>query len=44
MSRPVWTLMHRLPMYCHCPRGDLALAEQMEARIINVPSSPKLAD
>jgi perosamine synthetase len=44
MSRPVWTLMHKLPMYVACPRGDLALAEAMEARIINLPSSPKLAD
>lgn len=44
MSRPVWTLMHRLPMYAACPRADLTLAEQMEARVINLPSSPKLAD
>jgi perosamine synthetase len=44
MSRPVWTLMHKLPMYTTCPRSNLALAEQMEARIINLPSSPKLAD
>jgi perosamine synthetase len=44
MSRPVWTLMHELPMYAACPRGDLALAEQMQARIINLPSSPKLVD
>ncbi len=43
MSRPVWTLMHRLPMYAACPRADLALAEKMEACVINVPSSAKLA-
>ena len=43
MSRPLWTLMHRLPMYAACPRADLAVAEQMEARIVNVPSSAKLA-
>jgi perosamine synthetase len=36
--------MHKLPMYGACPRSDLALAEQMEARIINLPSSAKLAD
>ena len=35
--------MHRLPMYAHCPRGDLAVAEDMERRVINVPSSPRLA-
>jgi perosamine synthetase len=43
MSRPLWTLMHRLPMYSACPRADLAVAEQMEARVVNVPSSAKLA-
>jgi perosamine synthetase len=44
MARPLWTLMHRLPMYAQCPRADLALAEQMEARIVNVPSSARLGD
>jgi perosamine synthetase len=42
MSRPVWTLMHRLPMYAACPRADLGRAEQLEARVINLPSSAKL--
>lgn len=42
MSRPVWTLMHKLPMYEACPHMDLSLAMQMEARIINLPSSAKL--
>ena len=42
MSRPVWTLMHRLPMYATCPRAELGVAEQMEARVINLPSSAKL--
>lgn len=44
MSRPVWTLMHRLPMYADCPRADLAGAESLASRVINIPSSPKLAD
>ena len=43
MARPLWTLMHRLPMYSACPRADLEVAEQMEARVVNVPSSAKLA-
>jgi perosamine synthetase len=42
MSRPIWTLMHRLPMYAECPRGDVSIAEDMEARVINLPSSAKL--
>jgi perosamine synthetase len=44
MARPVWTPMHRLPMYAACPRMDLAGAESLEARIVNLPSSPSLAD
>lgn len=44
MSRPVWTLMHRLPMYADCPRADLRVAESLAGRVINLPSSPKLAD
>ncbi|MFM2056684.1 MAG: hypothetical protein RLY71_1069 [Pseudomonadota bacterium] len=42
MSRPLWTLMHRLPMYATCPRMALPTAESLEARVINIPSSAKL--
>lgn len=43
MARPVWTLMHRLPMYRDCPRMDLAMAEDLDLRLINLPSSARLA-
>lgn len=43
MSRPLWTLMHRLPMYAACPRMPLPVAESLEARVVNVPSSARLA-
>ena len=43
MARPVWTLMHRLPMYQSCPRMPLGTAEDLERRLINIPSSPFLA-
>jgi perosamine synthetase len=42
MTRPAWTLMHRLPMYVNCPRMDLSGAESLERRIINLPSSVSL--
>lgn len=42
MSRPVWTLMHRLPMYAGNPRADLSQAEDIEARVLNIPSSAYL--
>lgn len=44
MARPVWTLMHRLPMYALAPRAELSVAEDLETRVINLPSSPNLAD
>jgi perosamine synthetase len=39
MTRPAWSLMHKLPMYKDCPRMDLSTAESLERRIINLPSS-----
>jgi len=43
MTRPAWILMQKLPMYKDCPRMDLSVAEDIEARLINIPSSPNLA-
>lgn len=43
MTRPVWTLMHRLPIYQDCPRMDLRCAEDLERRLINLPSSSGLS-
>ena len=37
--RPLWTLMHRLPMYQHCPRAELPVAERLELSVIKLPSS-----
>lgn len=44
MGRPLWTLMHRLPMHAACPRASLTMAEALEARVITLPSSACLAD
>jgi perosamine synthetase len=41
-ARPTWTLMHRLPMFAACPRGDLPVAESIERRLINLPSSASI--
>lgn len=40
MTRPVWQLMHRLPMYQHCFKGPLPNAEAAEAHLVNLPSTP----
>lgn len=40
MTRPVWQLMHRLPMFADALRGDLTQSEIAEARLVNLPSSP----
>ena len=42
MARPVWRLLHQLPPFSNCPRMDLATAEQLSQRLINIPSSPQL--
>lgn len=39
MTRPIWNLMSRLPVYAHCRRGELHEAEWLEARVVNLPSS-----
>jgi perosamine synthetase len=42
MSRPIWQLMHRLPMYDHCQRDEQKNALFLEERIVNIPSSARL--
>jgi len=39
MTRPIWTLMYRLPMYASCQRDKQRNAEFLEERIVNIPSS-----
>lgn len=39
MTRPIWCLMNRLPMYSNCQCGPLDNAEWLEARAVNIPSS-----
>jgi hypothetical protein len=35
--------MHRLPPYAATPRAELPVAESLERRLINIPSSAGLA-
>lgn len=39
MTRPIWKLMYKLPMYQHCWRDQQKNAEYLEDRIVNIPSS-----
>jgi perosamine synthetase len=39
MTRPIWQLMYKLPMYEHCYRDIQSNAEFLEDRIVNIPSS-----
>ena len=41
MTRPIWQLMYRLPMYQDCQRDAQKNAEYLEERIVNIPSSVK---
>lgn len=38
MTRPVWQLMHRLPMFSSALRGSLVNSEWAEQRLVNLPS------
>jgi aminotransferase in exopolysaccharide biosynthesis len=39
MTRPVWTLMNRLPMFSDCQTDDLTNTRWFEDRVVNLPSS-----
>jgi perosamine synthetase len=39
MTRPIWYLMNKLPMYQHCQRDGLWQAQWLEDRVVNIPSS-----
>lgn len=42
LTRPSWVPLHRLPMYRTYPRMDMVQAENLESRIINLPSGAGL--
>ncbi|EMY76276.1 aminotransferase, LLPSF_NHT_00031 family [Leptospira weilii serovar Ranarum str. ICFT] len=42
MTRPAWTLLHKLKPYQDCFRMELPVAESLERRLINIPSSANL--
>ena len=44
LLRPVWKLLHQLPMYASTPRGVLPVATDQAQRLVNLPSSPQLLD
>ena len=39
MTRPIWILMNKLPMFKEAQCGDLTNAEWLEERVVNLPSS-----
>jgi aminotransferase in exopolysaccharide biosynthesis len=39
MTRPIWTLMNRLPAFSKARSGSLVTSEWLEARVVNLPSS-----
>ncbi len=42
MTRPAWTLLHKLPPFQDCPHAPLPIAESLEQRLVNLPSSAGL--
>jgi perosamine synthetase len=39
VTRPIWTLMNKLPMFSHAQCGNLTNSEWLEERVVNIPSS-----
>ena len=39
MTRPIWQLMHKLPMFKDCLKDKQENALYLEERIVNIPSS-----
>ena len=42
MTRPIWTLMNKLPMFKNCQCDDLQNSNWLEERVVNIPSSVTL--
>ena len=42
MTRPSWTLLHKLEPFKNFPKMELTISESLEKRIINIPSSSSL--
>ena len=42
MTRPIWELMNRLPMFEHCQHDDLKNTVWFADRVVNIPSSVRL--
>lgn len=42
MTRPIWELMNRLPMFEHCEHDGLKNTEWLADRIVNIPSSVRV--
>lgn len=38
-TRPIWSLLHTMPMYSDCQTDDLYHSIQLEKRVVNLPSS-----
>lgn len=43
MSRPIWCLMNKLEMFNSCQATDISHAIWLEDRVVNIPSSARLA-
>jgi len=42
MTRPIWQLMNKLPMFSDCQTDELEITKWFEDRVVNIPSSVRL--
>jgi len=43
ITRPIWTLMNRLPMFKNSQCGNIKNSEWLFERVVNIPSNPKIS-
>ena len=43
MTRPIWTLMNKLPMFKSSQHGNLKNSQWLFERVVNIPSSAKIS-
>jgi perosamine synthetase len=42
MTRPIWTLTNKFPMFANCIQDDLENSRDIENRLVNIPSSVRI--
>lgn len=42
-TRPIWTLMYKMPPYANCEKTEMSNSEWLESHLVNIPSSVRIS-